>query len=702
MRRLAWPTVLACLCWAGVTGDISKEDCEEPGNAIIKENCKVGNDSTEWDVNADGDLSIQGFSQPFSINIGQKIYFKIKTDSSNYRIDIFRVGWYWGAGARHVATVLPYADLLPQDQADCTRDGDTLLYDCDTWHVSADWQVPDSVVSGVYLARLVRHDGVRSWRTDNSQYPADARFAFPDDLPGELPAIPKPWPHAYGAQGHGRLSNALKEPQASLIYFVVKDSASTSEVLFQTSDTTWQAYNMYGGANVYYGLTPPYRRAYKVSYNRPFQTRATRAVNILFGAEYPMIRWLESNGYDVSYQSGIDTDHGGAEGLTRHRLFLSVGHDEYWSGRQRENVESARDNGMNLAFFSGNEVFWRIRWENGYRHLVVYKESQENAKKDPNLAEWTGTWRDGRPFNPIGSKPENSLTGTIFTVNAWRHDALEIPYEYSKLHFWRHTSISRLKRGDKRVLKPGLLGHEWDEDLDNGHRPAGLVRLSQTTINNVWMLQDYIANCDSGTATHHLVIYRSSSGSLVFGAGTVQWSWGLDPHHDTETGVPPERANPTNIRVGKDQMGAERDIQQCTINLFTDMGVRPGVAHLSPGLVWPEPSGDKIPPTVVILQFLLTRPYSLVGTARDTGGRVASVEFTLDGGEEWHPAIFTEQAPGDMYAWTVLFPAVASKTSLGTMESLGYVLKDGGNTIGVRAVDDSYNIGDLVEIVVTM
>ena len=80
-----------------------------------------------------------------------------------------------------------------------------------------------------------------------------------------------------------------------------------------------KAYNLYGGANVYYGLEPPYRRAYKVSYNRPFQTRATRAVNILFGAEYPMIRWvtfplssisrwLESQGYDVTYQSGIDTD----------------------------------------------------------------------------------------------------------------------------------------------------------------------------------------------------------------------------------------------------------------------------------------------------------------------------------------------------------------------------------------------------------
>ena len=47
--------------------------------------------------------------------------------------------------------------------------------------------------------------------------------------------------------------------------------------------------------------------------------------------------------------------------LLHHKLFLSVGHDEYWSGPQRAKVEAARDQGLNLAFFSGNEVFWRVR-----------------------------------------------------------------------------------------------------------------------------------------------------------------------------------------------------------------------------------------------------------------------------------------------------------------------------------------------------
>ena len=138
-----------------------------------------------------------------------------------------------------------------------------------------------------------------------------------------------------------------------------------------------------------------------------------------------MVRFLESNGYDVSYTTGVDTDRRGAE-LLEHKVFLSVGHDEYWSGQQRANVEAARAAGVNLAFFSGNEVFWKTRWENSidgsgtpYRTLVTYKETHANAKIDPQApATWTGTWRDPR-FSPPGDggRPENALTGTIFTVN---------------------------------------------------------------------------------------------------------------------------------------------------------------------------------------------------------------------------------------------------------------------------------------------
>ena len=160
----------------------------------------------------------------------------------------------------------------------------------------------------------------------------------------------------------------------------------------------------------------------------------------------------------------------------------------------------------------------------------------------------------------------------------------------------------------------------------------------------------------------------------------MQWSWGLDPHHDTVTGIPPERASPTNIRIGRDQMGAETDIIQATLNLFADMGIQPGVVALGPGLFPPVGSDDVTPPEVTRLE--VTGGDLLWCEVEDVGGQVAAVEFSLDGGQTWHPADYRDQQ-----TWTITI--IRSRTA----ESLGYHFVGGNNVVRARAVDDSYNVG---------
>jgi hypothetical protein len=669
----------ACVPSSVTTGDF----CAEPANEIVAENCLPGDPATEWDINGYGDPSIQGFGTDISVAQGEAITFKIDTDSDAYRIDIYRMGYYGGMGARHIDTIEPSA-TLPQDQPECLkgdipvldensriRTAEAPLFDCGNWAPSATWQAPGDATSGIYFARLVREDpmGPGLWKNDQFGPSSTPEGADEDSL--------------WNAPGfRAIMANGLREPRASHIYFVVRDDDGESEMLFQTSDMTWQAYNRFGGHSVYGRLDPQHTRvhggpprAYKVSYNRPFETRHYRAVNKVFNSEYPMVRWLERNGYDVSYTSGVDTERRG-EQILNHKIFLSVGHDEYWTGNQRRNVEAARDAGVHLAFFSSNEVYWKGRLEESidgsgqpYRTFVTYKESQDHRKLDP--VEWTGQFRDHRSMNPEGPWPENALTGTLFTVNAWRNDPLIADAQFSGLRFWRNTEVAKLEPGERFISIKGILGHEWDSDIDNGFRPPGLFQLSSATIDNTNYCVHPGRGCEPGTATHNAVMYRHENGALVFGSGTLQWSWGLDANHDSETGVPPERQNGSDTRVGIDPNGPDRNIQQATLNLFADMGVQPTTVQSD--LIPATASTDEIPPSSAIDGELLgsaETDMKIVGTASDSGGGVvAAVEVSVDGGASWHPAVGRTSWS---YVWV---PRVA-----------------GAVTVLSRAVDDSGNL----------
>ena len=319
---------------------------------------------------------------------------------------------------------------------------------------------------------------------------------------------------------------------------------------------------------------------------------------------------------------------------------------------------------MHLQFLSGNEVYWRTRYEpsadaghTAYRTLVSYKETWDRAKIDPT-PEWTGTWRDPRYASQSAGAglPENGLTGTAYVAN--NSDLpLTVTAAEGRTRLWRHTSLATAS--GPTALAPHTVGYESDEDLDNGFRPPGLIRLSTTTGPVSEYLQDFGNNVAPGTTTHHLTLYRAASGALVFGAGTVQWTWGLDAVHDTP--FDPEPADPR--------------MQQAQVNLFADMGVRP--ATLQAGLVAATPSTDTTGPTVAV-----TAPaegaarangveVTVSGTATDAGGgRVAGVEYSTDGGTSWHPATGTT-------SWSATYRQHGQ----------------GAVPVRVRAVDDSANIG---------
>ncbi|KOP27515.1 hypothetical protein AMR41_04655 [Hapalosiphon sp. MRB220] len=473
-------------------------------NPIVVENLKTG--TTHWQLtNPATKREIEGYASLTSVNRGDKIKFFVNTKEPTYTIEIFRMGWYGNKGGRQITPVIRRKGVK---QPPPIVDPATGLIECD-WKDPYVLKIPDNPdnstvwTSGIYLAKLTA-----------------------------------------GISG-----------KQSYIIFVVRDDTRASDILFQSSVTTYQAYNNWGGMSLYRWNSRG-KQAYKVSFNRPYTLSPNRAAAYGVGAgefltnfqpkrrtssagwEYNMVRWLERQGYDVTYSTDIDTHenrldpYSGKSMLLLHKAFLSVGHDEYWSWQMRQNVEAARDAGVNLGFFSSNSCYWQIRLEpsqitgNINRTIVAYKE---NAALDPYARDKdpsndylvTTVWRK-KPVN----LPEDALIGVMyqtFQVNAdiiVNHTApnwLLTDTQLMQNHSQASTSKD-LQSSSKQIRLEGLLGYEVDRMF--GNAPYNTIRVAHSPY-----------RYGRGIRYADMTVYTTDSGAIVFATGSMQWSWGLDDYN---------------------------------------------------------------------------------------------------------------------------------------------------------------------------
>jgi hypothetical protein len=271
----------------------------------------------------------------------------------------------------------------------------------------------------------------------------------------------------------------------------------TSPILLVLSTSTWNAYNDWGGPNLYTGgVRVSFRRPFaRGLLDRPDPARHRNAAEVPdvdgaiwaahFRAEgicswsacsgWPtwealFVEWAERAGYRFDYAVSTDLEER-PEILDGHRLYLSVGHDEYWSGPMRDAVEGFVAAGGNAVFLSGNTSFWQVRYEPGPeavdpsdRHVMVgYKGT---ARRDDPLARtepgrMTGMWSDPR----IG-RSEHSLTGVSFTRGGYARIAGATPAGQRGYTVWqpRHWMFegTDLRYGDLVGARHGVVGYECD------------------------------------------------------------------------------------------------------------------------------------------------------------------------------------------------------------------------------------------------
>lgn len=301
-------------------------------NPISLENLKPGNADWGRAERATG-RAIEAYAQP-TIVPGQTLAFHVSTSpAATYRIDLYRMGYYGGAGARLVAC-LPSCDgsasAVTEPIPPATRDG--LVHA--GWPVSQSLVVPPDWQSGYYYAAVTLTSGPQA----GSSHPV---WVIVREAPG----------------------------------------ARRAPILVQAATTTWQAYNGWGGGGAYGFNSPHGIHAAKFAFDRPYDATSPAWPA---GWELPLVRFLERMGYDVDYQGDVDTAREPST-LDGRRLIVVAGHGEYWSKETRDAFDRARDSGTSLSFMGSNAAYWQVRYEDDFTTIVSYKSAVADPEADPAL-----------------------------------------------------------------------------------------------------------------------------------------------------------------------------------------------------------------------------------------------------------------------------------------------------------------------------
>jgi len=420
----------------------------------------------------------------------------------------------------------------------------------------------------------------------------------PHDLPADAAANGCPWPDSATVDvpeswrsGYYEVSLRTRAGfrHDALGFFVVRaSSVDPSRPLMALTTNTWNAYNDFGGRNLY-------SRGTRVSFARPMAPgllkkpdgpgsrvavvdapdRAMHA-HVTYvrdhgftdwagsagwpNAELGFVRWAEQCGYEIDYAINADLER--VPGLLDgRRLYLSVGHDEYWSWEMRDTVESFVRGGGNAVFLSGNTSFWQVRLEDDGATMIGFKDQ---FAKDPVYGTdrqhlLTSMWSD----HLIG-RPENDMTGvtfsragyhrigkavgvgaggyTVYRPEHWIFEGTEtvygdvigagavtVGYECDGCEFTMRDGLPYPTGADGTPADFEILGLAPARPFGRDNAPRGVAEGARSECEFIaWRVLDSeepeaVARFEHG----HAMMGVHRPGGNVFTAGTTEWAWGV-------------------------------------------------------------------------------------------------------------------------------------------------------------------------------
>lgn len=449
-------------------------------NAIILENQNTG--TTAWQITTPAYTHLQCYVSKSSVTQGDTINFHVSSDATTYSILVYRMGYYGGAGGRLMTTISGLTSLNQgyfDSAAKTLNNTPTTTTDPTTGLCEAMWSstytltIPGNWITGVYLC-VVQDNFGRQWYTK----------------------------------------------------FIVR-AAGGEDYAVSIGDLTWAAYNYWGGKSLYTASSTSNIAAAKVSLDRPSTNQ--HGGDYFIRNDIAWIKWSEAQGYDLGYLSDVDI-HTTPGILSGHKAFVTPGHAEYWTKAKRDAVEAFRDSGKSCAFLGGNICYWQVRLESGTqnganRTLVGYKvitggvggigSGAGAPSNDPmygvDNSQVCTHWRD-----PIVNRPEASMIGVQYNHAT---NGVNYPFVPASPATSRYFAGSGLVGGQS--YGTDLVGDECD-NIQTGS-PGNLITLGASPYTTD------VPNAD----TSNFTVYTANSGALVFGAGSICWTWCLDTYRYT-------------------------------------------------------------------------------------------------------------------------------------------------------------------------
>lgn len=486
-------------------------------SAIAAENQKPG--TTAWRITGyQSAHNIEGYTSKVSVVQGESFTIYVSTTSRSFVIQAYRMGYYQGKLGR---LIWSSNTLVGHKQTQCPVVKPSNTVECN-WKPS-DTITPDSKwVPGDYLLKLVGNNGAQRW-----------------------------------------------------VPITVRNDNSNAAVVVVNAVTTWQAYNKYGGYDLYSGPVGYSDRATKVSFDRPYDYYFGQGAADFIGNELPLVSLVEKLGLNVTYITSVDIQKRPSL-LSNHRVLISLGHDEYYSPAMRQALQNAQQGGTNLMFLGANAIFRRIRFESSHLGQDRIEVNYRVASLDPmygiDNSQVTTNW----PAGP-DPQPESSLIGIQYACNPVRANMV-----ITDPSSWIFANTG-LRFGSRLT---NLVGSEYDGFSPYDPYPKDLQLLAHSPL-----------LCRNQPGFSDMSYYTTSTGAGVFATGTNLWVAALGPGCPSFMGTCP---------IGP--------VVQITENVLKAFGSGlPGLLHPSvPNAlqVWRHPPIPPIPPTTTTTTTSTTIPKS--------------------------------------------------------------------------------------------